>query len=252
VDASFVVALVVVALVGAAVLYGRHLKRQRKRESLQRLLAREPSLVLTAAPCGLASDSLPHRLTALPAGARRSGVRWGVTGPLTVTVAGSPRPVECASFQWWWEERQTQRTQHGTRTTYVEKRTTAALLRLPVPVPDAIVLRPESVLGRVGITRGGHQLESSEFNRRFRVECRDRTLTLHLLDANLQQLLTASFPGRTLELRGDLLALVGTPDHRDPTLEGVVGELPAVRQDVARVVAAIPPAFWRAVGVNDA
>jgi hypothetical protein len=252
VDASFVVALLVVALFGAAVLYGKHLERQRKRASLGRLLARDHSLVITAAPCGLGADILPYRLTALPAGSRRSGVRWGVTGPLTVTVAGTPHPVECASFQWWWEERQTQRTQHGTRTRYVEKRTTATLLRLPVPVPDAIVLRPESVLGRVGITRGGHQLESSEFNRRFRVECRDRTLTLHLLDANLQQLLTAHFPGRTLELRGDLLALVGTPDHRDPTLEGVVGELPAVRQDVARIVAAIPPAFWRAIGVADA
>jgi hypothetical protein len=252
VDVSSVVVLVVVALVGAAVLYGGHRKRQRKRESLRRLLAREPSLVLTAAPCGLGADALPHRLTVFPEGARRSGVRWGVTGPLAVPVAGTPRPVECASFQWWWEERRTQRTQHGTRTTYVERRTTAVLLRLPVPVPHAIVLRPESVLGRVGITRGGHQLESSEFNRRFRVECRDRTLTLHLLDANLQQLLTAHFPGRTVELRGDLLALVGSPDHRDPTLEGVVGELPAVRQDVARVVAAIPPAFWRAVGVADA
>jgi hypothetical protein len=252
VDASFVIALVAVALFGAAVLYGSHLKRQRKRESLRRLLARDPSLAVTAAPCGLAADTLPHRLTALPAGERRRGVRWGVAGPLAITVAGTPRSAECATFQWWWEERQTQHTRHGTRTTYVEKRTTAALLRLPVPAPDAIVLRPESVLGRVGITRGGHQLESSEFNRRFRVECRDRTLTLHLLDANLQQLLTAHFPGRTLELRGDLLALVGTPDHRDPTLEGVVGELPAVRQDLARVVAAIPPAFWRALGVEDA
>jgi hypothetical protein len=252
VDASFVIALVVVALFGAAVLYGSHLKRERKRASLQRLLDREPSLALTGAPFGITPDLLPHRLAALPAGARRSGLRWGVSGPLTVTVAGSPRAAECASFQWWWEERRTQQTQHGTRTTYVEKRTTAVLLRLPVPVPDDLVLRPESVLGRVGITRGGHQLESSEFNRRFRVECRDRTLTLHLLDANLQRLLTTDFPGRTLELRGDLLALVGSPDHRDPTLEGVVGELPAVRQDLARVVAAIPPAFWRAVGIDDA
>jgi hypothetical protein len=252
VDASFVIALVVVGLVGAAVLYGSHLKRQRKRQALQRLLAREPSLVVTAAPCGLGADTLPHRLAGLPAGARRCGVRWGVTGPLPVTLSGTAQTAECAAFQWWWEERTTQRTQHGTRTTYVEKRTTAALLRLPVHVPDAIVLRPESVLGRVGITRGGHQLESSEFNRRFRVECRDRTLTLHLLDANLQQLLTAHFPGRTRERRGDLLALVGTPDHRDPTLEGVIGELPAVRQDLARVAAAIPPPFWRALAVPDA
>jgi hypothetical protein len=251
VDGTGVLVLALGALVAASVLYGRRRILQRKRESLQRLLAREPSLVLTDAPCGLGAATLPHRFVGVPAGDRRCGVRWGVAGPLDVTVFGAARSLECAAFQWWWEERRSQRTQHGTRTTYVQKRTTVALLRLPVRVDEPIVLRPESALGRVGLTRGGHQLESSEFNRRFRVECQDRTLTLHLLDARLQDLLTSSFAGRTLELRGDLLALVGSPAHRDASLQGVVGELPAVRQDVARVAGAIPGPYWRALGAPD-
>jgi hypothetical protein len=127
-----------------------------------------------------------------------------------------------------------------------------ALVRLPTPVQQHVLLRPETVLGRVGLGRGGHQLESSEFNRRFRVECGDRTLTLHLLDARMQELLAVHYPGRSVEFRGDLLALVGRPTHRDTSLEGTIGELPAVRQDAARLLAAVPPSFWRAVGAPSA
>jgi hypothetical protein len=249
VDAGVMALFLVAAIAAAAVAYASHLKKVRKRESLARLLAREPSLVLTDAPCGLDSASLPHRFSSIPAGDRRRGVRYGVAGPHQMLVHGAPRQLECAAFQWWWEERRTQQDQQGTRTTYVEQRTTVALVRLPTTVRDHLVVRPESVLGRVGLTRGGHQLESSEFNRRFRVECADRTLTVHLLDAALQELLTTRYQGRTIELRGDLLALVGRPSHRDPSLEGVIGELPAVRQDAARLLASVPPAFWRAVGV---
>jgi hypothetical protein len=252
VDGAGLLVLVGGALVAAALAYAAHRKRVRKEESLQRLLTRDPALTRTLTPCGFDGRSLPHRFVAIPRGDRRSGLRYGVRGPLPTTVAGAATRLDCAAFQWWWEERRTEHTQQGTRTRYVERRTTVALVRLPATVDEAIVLRPESMLGRVGLTRGGHQLESSEFNRRFRVECRERTRTIHLLDSGLQQLLTANFAGRTIELRGDHLLLVGTPDHRDTSLEGVVGELPAVRQDAARVLAAIPPPFWRSVGLADA
>jgi hypothetical protein len=251
VDGVGLLVLVVGGLIAAGVAYAAHRKRVRKEESLQRLLDRDPALIRTTAPCGIDGSTLPHRFAAIPVGDRRCGLRYGVSGPTPVAVAGTATPLECAAFQWWWEERRTEHTQQGTRTRYVERRTSVALLRLPTPVGEPVVLRPESVLGRVGLTRGGHQLESSEFNRRFRVECRDRTATIHLLDAGLQELLTSHFAGRTIELRGEYLALAGRPDHRDTSLEGVVGELPAVRQDAARVVAAIPPQFWRSVGLAD-
>jgi len=104
------------------------------------------------------------------------------------------------------------------------------------------------VFGRVGLSRRDHQLESSEFNRRFRVRCADRMLTVHLLDARMQELLTTAFDRRSVELTGDVLLLAGRPSHRDPSLHGVIGELPAVRQDAVRLLAAVPAQFWRAVG----
>jgi hypothetical protein len=249
VDAGVVVMFLVVAGAAVGIGYATHRRKVRIEEALARLLGREPGLVRTDAPCGLDERSLPRRFTGIPAGDRHRGIRYGVSGPVTVTLHGAPTAVECAAFEWWWEERRTEHDDRGTRTVHREERTTVALVRLPVAVPDDLVVRPESVLGRVGLTRGGHQFESSEFNRRFRVECADRTLTLHLLDARLQELLASEFPGRTVELRGELLALVGRPSHRDTSLEGVIGELPAVRQDAVRLLSGVPPAFWRAVGV---
>jgi hypothetical protein len=250
VDGIGVVVLVLAVLAVAGVVYANHRRTERKRQSLARLVARD-GLRATTTPCGLDAAAL-RGIAGLPRGDRRHGVRWGVEGPLRCRLAGAEQDLHAGAFQWFWEERRTQQTQNGTQTTYQERSTTAVLVDLPCRVPHRIVLRPESVLGRVGLTRGGHQLESSEFNRRFRVECADRTWTIHLLDPGMQELLTTAFAGRTLDLHGQRLALVGRPDHRDPTLEGVVGELPAVRQDVARLLGAIPPAFWRAAGWHPA
>jgi hypothetical protein len=247
VDGGVLLLLVTVALAGAAVTHAGHRRRVRERTSLERLLAREPTLVRTDVPCGLGAGAL-SALASIPAGARRRGVEHGVAGPLRLVVDGRPATLECAAFRWWWEEERTEGGGNGARTSYVRKRTTVALVRLPTPVEQHVLLRPETVLGRAGLTRGGHQVESSEFNRRFRVECRDRTLTLHLLDAGMQQLLASHYPGRSIEVLGDLLALVGPPTHRDTSLAGAIGELPAVRQDAARLLAAVPPSFWRAVG----
>jgi hypothetical protein len=116
-------------------------------------------------------------------------------------------------------------------------------------VPDRLVVRPESLFGQVGITRGGQQLESSEFNRRFRVEGDDRRLVLQWLDAGMQHELLESFRGRSIELTGEVLVLGGRASGREPGLVGVVGELSVLRADAQRVLAAVPPAFWRAVGL---
>ena len=227
------------------------LQMQREKRDLTRLLERDPRLEATSWPCGWNPEALANRIEVLPRGDRNVGVRYGVTGPVDLQVLGRTVASDAAAFQWWWEVERRQRSRHGqVRRTYTRRRTVAAAVRLPTTIPGPVVVGPESLFGRTGLTRGGHQLESSEFNRRFRVDGHDRTLTVTLLDANLQELLVRSFPGRTLELRDDLLVLAGTPSHRDRSLTGVVGELPAVRQDVQRLVAAIPPAFWRAVGVT--
>jgi hypothetical protein len=219
-----------------------HLHRRRKDEAFDRLVTRDPALVPTAAPLGWDAHRLSATCASLPEGDRRWGLEYGVEGPLRTTVAGEDLHLDCAAFRWWWEQRR-QNQQHHHR--YETRRTTVALVRLPVFAPTPVRIRPESVLGRLGITRGGRQLESSEFNRAFRVESGDDRLAVMLLDAELQATLLEAFRGRSIELVGDLLLLEGEPSHRDASLPGAIGQLPAVRQDIARLVAAVPAQVWR-------
>lgn len=247
-----------VGLVGGSALY-RYARQRRKREDLQRLLQRDPRLQRTVIPCGLRPDQLAWWCRGLPDGERNNGVEYGVEGQMVVDLgAGLPRETTVAAFQWWYEEEQratrNQRTGlssmgvgprgQGPRR-YTKRFLPAALVKLPVQMDRRVMIRPESAFGRVGLTRGGRQFESSEFNRRFRVESNDDQLSLTLLDARFQQLLVEEFPGRTIELFGELLLVAGKPSHRDESLTGVVGELPAMRQDAHRILQAIPPAYWR-------
>lgn len=235
--------LAVVAAVTAAV--HQHRRRRRKAGAVARLLARDRRLRPTVTPCGLRAHELTG-FAALPRGDRHHGVRYAVEGPLAVEVAGAAAGVRCAAFQWWYEEEVTtgRSTRHRQRTVPV------VAAELPVPVPTPVVVAPESLLGRLGLTRADQQLESSAFNRAFRVAGSEPRLVLHLLDARLQGVLVERFQGRTLELRGRHLLLAGTPDHRDASLEGVVGELPAVRQDLQLLVRHVPASFWRAIGAD--
>jgi hypothetical protein len=238
-----------VLLLAAAVVAGlvhTGYRRRKEHHDLGRLLARHRGLVIAPHPLGLPAAGYAGAFVSTPRGDRRFGLQHAIEGPLPARCDGQAQQLPCATFRWWYEVRR-RRAGHGSATRYDRRRTSVTVVRLPADVPRRIALRPESVLGRAGLTRGGHQLESAEFNRRFRVECRDRTLTLHLLDAHLQRLLIEAFTGRSIELRGDLLVVGGGPDHRDPTLAGVIGEFPAMRQDARRLVEAIPAAFWRAV-----
>lgn len=237
----------VVALVGAAGAYLEHRRRGRKRQDLARLLERDRRMTITATPCGLDEQTLAVGYEVCPAGDRKRGVRYGVSGPTRVELSGTPQDVECAAFQWFWEVRTRTRSATGQRhTRHEEMRTTVGAIAMPTTVLRRILIRPESPLGRTGLTRGGIQVESDEFNRRFRVESNDRELAVQLLDPGVQRLLLEAFTGRSIELRGTTLLLEGTPTHRDDSLTGVIGELPAVRQDVRRLLAAVPPQFWRA------
>ena len=220
-------------------------RRRRLDHALQRLVLRDPDLEPTATPLGLDRATLAARCATLPQGDRHAGLEHGVEGPVRALVAGREHRLDCAAFRWWWEQRQ-HNPRHGHR--FRRRITTAAVVRLPARVPTTIRVRPESVLGRLGVTRGGRQLESSEFNRRFRVECADDRLAVMLLDADLQATLLEHYAGRSVELVDDLLVLEGSPSHRDDSLAGVVGELPAVRQDVVRLVAAVPDQLWRQFG----
>src|SRR5690606_14705899 len=97
---------------------------------------------------------------------------------------------------------------------------------------------------------GDQQLESEEFNRRFRVEGSDERLTLRFLDAAMQHRLLTRAVGRSIHLQGDLLVLGGSPDHRDGSLPGVIGELPATLQDLTGLLRAVPSQLWRSVAAR--
>lgn len=229
------------------------LRRRKKREDLEKLVARDPRLSRTVIPCGLRPDQLAWWCRALETGARNYGAEFGVEGPLRVDLGEShPDELTVAAFRWWWEvESRNRNSRSGTVTrSYSKRYLPVALVKLPLHLERRIMIRPESALGRVGLTRGGRQVESSEFNRRFRVESNDDQLVLYLLDANLQQLLVEQFEGRTIELFGELLLVGGSPTHRDDSLTGVIGELPAMRQDAHRILREIPAAFWRQVGLG--
>ena len=246
-DAMVLVVLAVVAVFVLIVLVQRWY-RQRLRDALARLLTRQPELAPTSTPVGLAPAQLADGVAGCPRGDRRFGLDWGVEGPLIARLGGTDTTLTCAAFEWWWEERSEQRDANGnTTTTYATKRTPVAVTRLPVAVPDQIHIGPESVFGRLGLSRGDHQLESDAFNRRFRVLAQDRMLTVQLLDAGLQELLLSRYQGRTIELLGDLVILSGEPEERDDTLVGAVAKLPAVRADTARLLQGVPAQFWRAV-----
>lgn len=231
-------ALIVVAALAvlAAVLWQR-----RRVVEARTALARRDGLQVTDRPCGLTASGLVDRF-GCPRGARRFGVEHAVQGPVEVEIDDEPTTAEVAAFQWWYEER----VRNQQRTTYRRRTCVVALAQLPRRLDGWVEVRPASVLGRIGLTRGGDQLESEEFNRRFRVEGSDRRLTVRLLDAWLQHHLLEHGQGRTLHMEGTRVGLAGTPSSRDTTLAGVIGRLPPARDDLTALLRAVPASLWRA------
>ncbi len=252
--------LLVAFTIGGVVAYGLYKRRQKqaREASLQRLVARYPGWARTNQPCGYAVKSLAGQTVATPKGDRRFGMRHGVGGPITLAINGTDTPCRVALFQWVSEKQGRKRTASGPKgarnqrknRTYQEQTQMVGIVRMPFTFPTYVTLRSESVLGKLGLSRGGDQVESSEFNRRFRIDGGDRTTTVQLLDANFQQVMVERYSGRTMQVNRDVLVLGGSPEHRDDGLTGVIGELPAILQDMEALVGHVPPPFWRAIGAG--
>jgi hypothetical protein len=223
-------------------------RRRAIHQAIGKFVRRHEGWHRQAWPCGVQLDLLVGRFAATPRGDRRYGVRYAVGGPAELEIDGTSTTCQVSYFAWFSEARRHGRSRRGHRTRYEERTELVALAQLPVHVPRKIAIGPESLLGRTGLTRGGAQLESDAFNRRFRVEGDPRTLVVQLLDANLQRVLLDAFAGRGVELSDDLLVLSGEPTHRDPTLDHLVGSYAAMHQDLAQLCRAIPAQFWRALG----
>lgn len=235
--------------VGAVVVWAvqRHQRRELQ-AALHRFVERHEGWHLQAWPCGVPAEQLVGRFDATPRGDRRYGVEAAVGGPLEVQINGTPVTCQVGCYVWFHEQRQTSRSNGRTTRSYQRHTDLVVMCQLPVHTHRAVSIQPESILGRVGLTRAGEQLESDAFNRRFRVEGRDRTLVVTLLDAGLQELLSAEYGGRGIEFSDDLLVLSSEPTHRDRSLAGVAETYPAILQDLRRLLQRIPPPFWRALG----
>jgi hypothetical protein len=247
----FWVLLAAGAVVALAVEAGRRQRERRITASLGRFVQRHDGWHRQAWPAGITVDLLVGRFDATPRGDRRYGVEHAVGGPLDLDLGGTSVPCQVACLQWFHERQGRRRSGSGRSTTSYERRSEVLVLcQLPVHTHRGIKVLPASLLGRVGLTREGTQLESDAFNRAFRVEGSDPTLTVTLLDAGVQELLASDYRGRGVELSDDLLVLSGTPTHRDRSLEGPVQTYPAMLQDLARLLRRLPPAFWRQLGLD--
>lgn len=238
-------------VVALAVEAGRRQRRRAIVASLGRFVERHPGWHRQAWPAGLTLDLLVGRFAATPRGDRRYGVEHAVGGPLDLDLGGTPATCQVACFVWFHERQGRRRSRHRSTSTSYERRSDLVVLcQLPVHAHRGVKVLPASLLGRVGLTREGTQVESDAFNRSFRVEGSDRTLTVTLLDAGVQELLASDYVGRGIELSDDLLVLSGEPTHRDRSLEGPVQTYPAIMQDLARLLRHLPLAFWRQLGLE--
>ena len=234
-------------MIGAALTWQR---RRAIEVSFARLLERDPRWEATTSPCGHDSDALAGRFAPTPAGDRRYGLEHAIQGPLEVEIDGETVTFRTSCFQWWSEVARTRSGGRQPPASYATERRLAVLIELPADVPAPIRIGPERVLARVGLLGATEPTASSEFNARFLVEGEDPHLSSLLLDTGLQHALVERFQGRSVELQGRLLVLGGEPDHRDQSLAGVIGQLPAAVVEARYLLGHVPDRFWRAIGVG--
>jgi hypothetical protein len=268
-------AVVVAVGIGAAVLSQR---RMQQMEHTYQQLCLDHGLAPTDRPLGL-SDAWLAQFGLLPKGDRNCSAVWGVEGPGSITVDGQPLDVDCAAFEWWWEDRQTSRDANGhTRTTWVRKSVMACVVRLPAPyLMPRISVEPSGFFARLGLGGRGFEVESEEFNRRYDVRVERPDVAIRLFSADFQLRMLETFTGATFELAGDL-AVVGFPTPGSsswsfgsgggPTRGGagglagmlgmgggdriradvrIVEALPGVRHRGLAMLHAMPDSWWRAV-----
>lgn len=229
--------VMLIAVARAAMLARRFYVRRRTKAAYERLLERYGKQ-RSALPLGRTNLYFAS-YTGLPAGDRNAQVAWAVEDRTTLQIDGVVREVRQAAFEWRWEQ------VVPNHIWYRASSTVAAAIELPLYVPRRITVRPISSVERLGAPPA-FEVESDQFNRRFVVETSERQLAVKLLDANLQILLSERFAGRCISIEDRLLLVTGEPSHRDDSLYGVIGALPAVEQDVRTLAAAIPAEFWRA------
>jgi hypothetical protein len=155
-------------------------------------------------------------------------------------VVTIPGPPAAALFDYSYVERSTDAKGHRTERTI---RHAVAVLDLPGRLPS-LRIGPEGVLSRLGSAVGlrGIELESAEFNRRFRVSADDRTHAFDVLHPAAIQLLLDQ-PLDCWEVAGGRL-LVARRGRWD------VEDYAPTHALLERFVALVPDYVWRKHGVS--
>lgn len=221
--------LIVIALVvAAAFAYLRWRFEQRRRAALA-------SFALSKGWLYAASDArLVDAWTGPPFG---EGDHRKAVNVLTGTASGMP----LTAFDYSYQTHSTDSRGHRSTTTH---RYAVCALRLPAYLPPLSVTH-DNVFLRIGEALGladDVQLESEDFNRRFRVQARDRKFATDVLSPRTMELLLARRPLRWRITGADIVCW----DDGELSPTGIL----EVSSTLAAVVAGIPSFVWRDAGLQ--
>ncbi|MFN2545331.1 MAG: hypothetical protein ABR600_12305 [Actinomycetota bacterium] len=220
--------VVVFVLIAAAVAFGLWLGwylKKKRREELARLAASLGLQYSASDPFNLLG--LPFQLFGKGDGRGTENVLWGTW-----------QDVELREFDYWYYD---ETTDSKGRTSRTYHRFSCAVAELSLNA-DPLTLSPESIFTRMADHLGFHDVpfESEDFNRDFRVKCRNPKFATDLIDARMMQWLMQS-KRWSFELAGPYL-LCFHSRVRPNELMPVIGMLKEFRDHVPRVAYDLYPA----------
>lgn len=215
------------ALIAVTVLYLSYLADKKRREALMRFAlskgwryaARDDSLISIA-------DGTPFG--------------EGDNRKARNVLSGSVSGFDMVAFDYSYETHSTDSKGHRSTTTH---RYAIAALRLPTYLPT-LQVTGESILHRVGSLLGFDdiELESDDFNQRFRVQARDRKFACDVLTPRTMQALLA---GPDVDWRIEATLILAWESGRlDPL--GLLARL----STMTTVIAGVPSFVWRDHGAS--
>jgi hypothetical protein len=189
---GFVVLAVVIGAIAAAFAYLRYRARQARIASV-RALARRIGFTFSLDDVDRVVD-MPFALFAKGDGRKVELVCAGVHNGLPLRL-----------FDYWYYDESSDG--HGNRSRSYH-RFTGAILQMPAACPH-LCLGHEDFLTRLGSHVGFHdvELEYDDFNRRFRVKCKDQKFAFTLLDGEMMQWLLDCDGFEALEVVGPWVLL---------------------------------------------
>jgi Protein of unknown function (DUF3137) len=156
-------------------------------------------------------------------------------------IAGEYEGHPLIAFDYSYKQDSTDSKGNRTTSTY---RFAVVALGMPCALP-ALHVRPEGVLSRIGQVIGFEdiELESEDFNRRFRVRCPDKKFAMDVLSPRTMEHLLASGKSEFRFAGSDVLAF--DSGCLDPV------EILRAAHVMAGVIAGVPTFVWRDYGLQE-